>query len=182
MPSVAGVLVQYPMYAGMVKMMTESGLASRMAHFFVDVSTQHSYPLLVGAYVVTGYPRFGGAAGTIGDSISGVQPAARYHGRALTQGAPRDLMSGLAGRVLELATEQGMAARQIAVEDPDVEDVHTFGEYLHLRVRSAEGPLERLPKRLTAAGVPLAHLIPVAPSLEDVFIQLLEMDEQTNGQ
>src|SRR4029077_12207826 len=39
-PSVAGVLVQYPMYAGMVKIMTESGLASRLAHFFVDVSTQ----------------------------------------------------------------------------------------------------------------------------------------------
>src|SRR5258706_14980970 len=38
------------MYAGMVKMMTESGIASRMAHFFVDVSTQHSYPLLVGIY------------------------------------------------------------------------------------------------------------------------------------
>src|SRR5215467_800636 len=49
-PSVAGVLVQYPMYAGMVKMMTESGLASKMAHFFVDVSTQHTYPLLVGVY------------------------------------------------------------------------------------------------------------------------------------
>jgi ABC-2 type transport system ATP-binding protein len=103
------------------------------------------------------------------------------HGRALTQGAPRDLMNGLAGRVLELATEQGMAARRIAAEDPDVEDVHTFGEYLHLRVRSAEGPLERLPKRLAAAGIPLAHLIPVAPSLEDVFIQLLEMEEQTHG-
>ncbi|HKE88799.1 MAG TPA: hypothetical protein VKB45_00595 [Gemmatimonadales bacterium] len=42
--------------------------------------------LIVGAYVVTGYPRLGGGAGTIGDSISGVQPAARYHGRALTQG------------------------------------------------------------------------------------------------
>jgi hypothetical protein len=41
--------------------------------------------VIVGAYFVTGYPRLGGAAGTIGDSISGVQPAARYHGRALTQ-------------------------------------------------------------------------------------------------
>ena len=49
-PSVAGVLVQYPMYAGMVKMMTESGLARHMAHFFVDVSTQHTYPVLVGIY------------------------------------------------------------------------------------------------------------------------------------
>ena len=49
-PSVAGVLIQYPLYAGMVKMMTESGLASRLAHFFVAVSTPHTYPVLVGAY------------------------------------------------------------------------------------------------------------------------------------
>lgn len=103
------------------------------------------------------------------------------HGRALTQGAPRDLMNGLAGRILELASEQGMAARKIAGEDPDVEDVHTFGEYLHLRVRAPEGPLARLPERLVAAGIQLNHLIPVAPSLEDVFIQLLEMEEKNNG-
>ena len=49
-PSVAGVLVQYPLYAGIVKMMTESGLANRMAHFFVAVSTQHTFPVLVGLY------------------------------------------------------------------------------------------------------------------------------------
>jgi ABC-2 type transport system ATP-binding protein len=103
------------------------------------------------------------------------------HGRALTQGAPRDLMNGLSGQVLELATEQSMAARRIAAEDPDVEDVHTFGEYLHLRVRAPEGPLARLPKRLAQAGVNLTHLIPVSPSLEDVFIQLLETEEQING-
>ena len=103
------------------------------------------------------------------------------HGRALTQGAPRDLMNGLAGRILELATEQSMAARKIALEDPDVEDVHTFGEYLHLRVRAPEGPLARLPDRLSAAGVQLTHLNPVSPSLEDVFIQLLETEEKNNG-
>ena len=103
------------------------------------------------------------------------------HGRALTQGVPRDLMKGLSGRILELATEQGMAARKIAAEDPEVEDVHTFGEYLHLRVRAPEGPLSRLPERLKAAGVQLAHLIPVSPSLEDVFINLLEMEEINNG-
>ncbi len=49
-PSVAGVLIQYPLYAGMVRMMTESGLASQLAHFFVAVSTPHSYPVLVGVY------------------------------------------------------------------------------------------------------------------------------------
>jgi short-chain fatty acids transporter len=49
-PSVAGVLIQYPLYAGMVKMMTESGLAKKMAEFFIDISTSHTFPLLVGVY------------------------------------------------------------------------------------------------------------------------------------
>jgi len=49
-PSVAGVLIQYPLYAGMVKMMTESGLAKRLAEFFVDVSNAHTFPFLVGIY------------------------------------------------------------------------------------------------------------------------------------
>jgi ABC-2 type transport system ATP-binding protein len=121
------------------------------------------------------------------EPTGGVDPVARFkrvvfmnHGRALTQGAPRDLMDVLNGRVLELATDKSMAARAIAVEDPDVEDVHTFGEHLHLRVRSAQGPLARLPGRLQAAGVPIHHLKPVTPSLEDVFIQLLGMEEQPN--
>ncbi len=49
-PSVAGVLIQYPLYAGMVRMMTESGLARRLAEFFIHVSTEHTFPLLVGIY------------------------------------------------------------------------------------------------------------------------------------
>ncbi|MBM3818964.1 MAG: short-chain fatty acid transporter [Acidimicrobiia bacterium] len=49
-PSVGGVLVQYPLYAGMVRMMTESGLAERMAQFFVAISNVHTFPVLVGIY------------------------------------------------------------------------------------------------------------------------------------
>jgi short-chain fatty acids transporter len=49
-PSVAGVLIQYPLYAGIVKMMTESGLATKLAHSFVSVSTRHTFPMLVGIY------------------------------------------------------------------------------------------------------------------------------------
>ena len=47
---VGGVLIQYPMYAGIVKMLTESGLATQMAHFFVSISTQHTYPVMIGIY------------------------------------------------------------------------------------------------------------------------------------
>jgi short-chain fatty acids transporter len=47
---VGGVLIQYPLYAGIVRMMTESGLASQMAHFFVAVSTRETYPVMIGVY------------------------------------------------------------------------------------------------------------------------------------
>jgi short-chain fatty acids transporter len=47
---VGGVLIQYPMYAGIVKMLTESGLATQMAHFFVNISTPHTYPVMIGVY------------------------------------------------------------------------------------------------------------------------------------
>jgi short-chain fatty acids transporter len=47
---VGGVLIQYPLYAGIVKIMTESGLATQLAHFFVNVSTQHTFPVMIGVY------------------------------------------------------------------------------------------------------------------------------------
>jgi short-chain fatty acids transporter len=47
---VGGVLIQYPLYAGIVKMLTESGLATQMAHFFVTISNQHTYPVMIGIY------------------------------------------------------------------------------------------------------------------------------------
>ncbi len=104
------------------------------------------------------------------------------HGKALTQGAPRELMAALAGQILELAAEPQMAARDVAAADPNVEDVHSFGGYLHLRVHGPEEVMSRLPDRLKAAGVTMSHLYPVQPTLEDVFIELLEREGEANGQ
>ena len=47
---VGGVLIQYPLYAGIVRMMTESGIATALAHFFVTISSTHTYPVMVGIY------------------------------------------------------------------------------------------------------------------------------------
>jgi ABC-2 type transport system ATP-binding protein len=103
------------------------------------------------------------------------------HGRALIQDAPRQLIARLAGRILELAAEPQMAARQLATQDPDVEDVHSFGGTLHLRVRDPAAPLARLPDRLAQAGIRLMHLQPITPTLEDVFIQLLQTEGALDG-
>jgi ABC-2 type transport system ATP-binding protein len=98
------------------------------------------------------------------------------HGRVLTQGQPRELMKRLEGRILELDTDDQMSAKQIAVDDPEVEDVHTFGNHLHLRVKSPKGPMERIPAKLKSANIPLGHLESVPATLEDVFIHLIETE------
>jgi ABC-2 type transport system ATP-binding protein len=98
------------------------------------------------------------------------------HGKVLAEGAPRDLMKRLDGRILELDSEDQMAARQIVLNDPEVQDVHTFGNHLHLRVSSAAGPMERIPSHLESAGIPMNHLVPVPATLEDVFIHLIETE------
>jgi ABC-2 type transport system ATP-binding protein len=104
------------------------------------------------------------------------------HGRVLTQGEPRELMKRLDGRILELDTDDQMATRQIVQDDPEVEDVHAFGNHLHLRVTSAKGPMERIPARLESASIPVNHLIAVPATLEDVFINLLYTEGVQDGQ
>jgi short-chain fatty acids transporter len=47
---VGGVLIQYPMYAGIVRMLTDSGLSQQISHFFVSISNEHTFPAMVGIY------------------------------------------------------------------------------------------------------------------------------------
>jgi ABC-2 type transport system ATP-binding protein len=96
-----------------------------------------------------------------------------HSGRLLVEGSPRELTAGMNGRVLELAAHPKAKARFLAQNDPDVEDVLTFGDRFHLRVKDISGPMDRLPKLMAMAEVKVDRLRPIAPSLEDVFIALL---------
>jgi ABC-2 type transport system ATP-binding protein len=96
-----------------------------------------------------------------------------HGGRILVEATPRELAATLSGRVLELAARPKETAKAVAGADPDVEDVLAFGDRFHLRVTDPSGPLDRLPASLASAGVEVARLRPIAPSIEDVFISLL---------
>ena len=49
-PATGGVLIQFPLYAGIFGVMMGSGLNEVLAHFFVSVSTQDTLAPIVGAY------------------------------------------------------------------------------------------------------------------------------------
>jgi ABC-2 type transport system ATP-binding protein len=100
-------------------------------------------------------------------------------GSIIAQGAPSELRATLNDRILELRGQPLNKLRHLAQSDPDVEDVRAFGDRLHLRVRAgkAEGVRKRLPAELSKSGK-VTDLRVVSPSLEDVFIALLENSEE----
>jgi ABC-2 type transport system ATP-binding protein len=100
------------------------------------------------------------------------------NGRLLAEGTPQQVTGRLNGRILELVGSPRQTLRQVATADPDVEEAHAFGNKLHLRLRSgsAEAVLQRLPVALQTAGATIERLRPIAPTLEDAFIELLSSE------
>jgi short-chain fatty acids transporter len=49
-PSVGGVIIQFPFYGGVFGLITGSPLTHKLADFFVSISTTNSYPVLVAFY------------------------------------------------------------------------------------------------------------------------------------
>lgn len=49
-PTTAGVLIQFPFYGGIFGIVTMSAISSHLARFFVHISTQGTYPILVTIY------------------------------------------------------------------------------------------------------------------------------------
>jgi ABC-2 type transport system ATP-binding protein len=104
-------------------------------------------------------------------------------GRVLAVGSPRELRAGLAGRVLELGASPLRAAGAVAARDPEVEDVQAMGDRFHLRV--AAGRLaqveRRLGKSLRSAGCVVTSVRAVEPSLEDVYVHLLQAESSAEA-
>ena len=97
-------------------------------------------------------------------------------GKLIIEGTPGQVTTHLNNRVLELVGEPLEMMRHIATRDPDVEDVQVFGDRLHLRIKpeSTSRVVDRLPTSLQQQGVTVQRIRPIPPTLEDVFIELVE--------
>jgi ABC-2 type transport system ATP-binding protein len=95
-------------------------------------------------------------------------------GRLLAVGTPNELKRRLPWQVLALrARPQGMAQR-IAQEMPGVTDVQIMGDALHLFVADAASVLPALEATLARSGAEVRTLRPVPPSMEDIFMWLIQ--------
>lgn len=97
-----------------------------------------------------------------------------YRGRLIAEGTPRQLKEEYMTRdVLEIEVGDVVGA-MAALEGRGIESV-VFGSLLHATVaREAEGPA-KLKGMLEADGIPVRRVEKIPPSLEDVFVTLIEV-------
>ncbi|MGB0494734.1 MAG: short-chain fatty acid transporter [Kangiellaceae bacterium] len=83
----AGIIIQYPLYAGLMGMMVGSGLAASMSEWFVEISTKETFNLFtfISAGVVNFFVPSGGGQWAVQAPI--VIPAANQLGVPLNQAA-----------------------------------------------------------------------------------------------
>lgn len=49
-PAISGVLIQFPLYAGIFGILMNSGLNDKLVEFFLSISTENTFPLIAGIY------------------------------------------------------------------------------------------------------------------------------------
>ena len=101
------------------------------------------------------------------------------HGKIITEGSASELRAVLNERILELRGAPLPLLRGIAAQDNGVEDVRTFGDRLHLRLKEPQpqAAIARLQAAIPRAGGQFTDARPIPPGLEDVFIALTHSEE-----
>jgi ABC-2 type transport system ATP-binding protein len=98
-----------------------------------------------------------------------------YRGRIVALDEPARLKrTALEGTVLEVLCDAGDRAVELLRQEPMVRQVSPFGRSVHVLVDQAEPGAARVRALLDQAGIETEAVVPIEPSLEDVFIHLIE--------
>jgi ABC-2 type transport system ATP-binding protein len=105
--------------------------------------------------------------------------ALMHRGKVIALGAPAELRhQASAHSLLRLDSTQPLETMRAIDGLPGVVDVAVFGGGLHVTVDDADSTAERIRTKLGAAGIEIHRLEKILPSLEDVFVSMIEGEER----
>jgi ABC-2 type transport system ATP-binding protein len=108
--------------------------------------------------------------------------ALMYRGKVIALGTPAELKAGLKGhKLLDIETNDPLATMRALEGIAGVGDVAVFGGGLHITVDEASAAEQRVRARLLERGIELRRMAEIAPSMEDVFVALIEAEERTGA-
>jgi ABC-2 type transport system ATP-binding protein len=98
-----------------------------------------------------------------------------YEGRSVAIDAPGNLQKRLAGRIFVLRAEKLRLARELLQGHPAVRSAVLFGDTIHVTLES-EDRWVSVCDELKATGIALLEEKAAEPSLEDVFIEMVQRE------
>jgi ABC-2 type transport system ATP-binding protein len=102
-----------------------------------------------------------------------------YRGRMIALGTSAQLKrERMPDDVLEVAVDRPVEALEIVPRIPGVREAALFGALLHVVVSDAAAAAPAVRGALEAAGLQVEHVEKILPSLEDVFVSLIEAEDR----
>src|SRR6185369_1871428 len=104
--------------------------------------------------------------------------ALMYRGKVIALGTPAELKQGLVGHsLLRLDTSDPLETMRTLEGMEGVHDVAVFGGGLHVTVDD-DAASARIRQALAAKSIEVKRLDPIQPSMEDVFVAMIEAEER----
>ena len=105
--------------------------------------------------------------------------ALMYRGKVIALGTPDELKASLESHhILYLETSDILDSMKAIERLPGVSDVAVFGGGLHVTVANSDEVSPRIRGALDAAGVATLRMERIQPSMEDVFVAMIEEEER----
>jgi len=104
-----------------------------------------------------------------------------HQGRLLALDAPRRIKTLMGGDLVEILVTETWRARAALAGVPGIRGVTLFGNRLHVAVEDAARDLPAVQRALEAAGLTPREARRITPSLEDVFIAMVERRDGATG-
>jgi ABC-2 type transport system ATP-binding protein len=105
--------------------------------------------------------------------------ALMYAGKIIALGSPAELKRSLTGHHLLALETSDVLGTMKALEGFDgVRDVAVFGGGLHVTVDDTDAAGPKIRERLGSQGIEVRRLESIEPSMEDVFVAMIEAEER----
>ena len=105
--------------------------------------------------------------------------ALMYRGKVIALGTPAELKEGLKEHgLLRLDTNDPLETMRALEGVAGVRDVAVFGGGLHVTVDDGQAAMGRVRQALAGRGIEVKRLEEIRPSMEDVFVAMIEAEER----
>ena len=105
-----------------------------------------------------------------------------YRGEIIALGPPRELKTRhMTDAVLEIECERPNDAMGVIERLPEVKEVALFGKGLHAVASDADAALVAMRSALGAESITVSRAERITPTLEDVFVSLIEARDRATG-